>query len=77
MAIGAASSAPADGDSRIPSELLDRNKSAVAVAEKPGSAVVAAPANGSVPFGPGPGGHTQTLWSVVKSGSFQDVQLLS
>jgi len=71
---GAASSAPADGDSRIPSELLDRNKSAVAVAEKPVSAVVAAPANGSVPFGAGPGGHTQRLLTVVKSGSIQDVK---
>ena len=73
-ASGAASSASADGDSRIPSELLDRNKSAVAVAEKPGSAVVAAPANGSVPFGAGPGGHTQRLLTVVKSGSIQDVK---
>ncbi len=73
-ASGAASSAPADGDSRIPSELLDRNKSAVALAEKPSSAVVAAPANGSVPFGAGPGGHTQRLLTVVKSGSIQDVK---
>ncbi|MFM8662282.1 MAG: menaquinol-cytochrome c reductase cytochrome b subunit, partial [Acidimicrobiaceae bacterium] len=73
-ASGAASSAPADGDSRIPSELLDRNKSAVAVAEKPGSAVVAAPANGNVPIGAGPGGHTQRLLTVVKSGSIQDVK---
>ncbi len=73
-ASGAASSAPADGDSRIPSELLDRNKSAVAVAEKAGSAVVASPTNGGVPFGAGPGGHTQRLLTVVKSGSIQDVK---
>ncbi len=73
-ASGAASSAPADGDSRIPSELLDRNKSAVAVAEKAGSVVVASPTNGGVPFGAGPGGHTQRLLTVVKSGSIQDVK---
>ena len=70
---GAAVSAPADGDSRISSDLLDRNKSAVAVAEKAGNVVVATPASG-VPFGAGPGGHTQRLLTVVKSGSIQDVK---
>ena len=71
---GAVASAPADGDSRISSDLLDRNKSAVAVAEKASSTVVATPANASVPFGAGPGGHTQRLLTVVKSGSIQDVK---
>ena len=46
---------------------------AVAVAEKVG-AVVAAPAAGGVPVGAGPGGHTQRLLTVVKSGSIQDVK---
>lgn len=46
----------------------------VAVAEKVG-AVVAAPADGGgVPVGAGPGGHTQRLLTVVKSGSIQDVK---
>ncbi|NCW84517.1 MAG: menaquinol-cytochrome c reductase cytochrome b subunit, partial [Acidimicrobiia bacterium] len=70
---GATTSATSDGDSRIPSELLDRNKGAVAVAEKPG-AVVASQSNGGVPVGAGPGGHTQRLLTVVKSGSIQDVK---
>ena len=72
-ASGATTSASSEGDSRIPSELLDRNKSAVAVAEKPG-AVVASQSNGGVPVGAGPGGHTQRLLTVVKSGSIQDVK---
>ncbi|MEO6714243.1 MAG: hypothetical protein ABIM89_12545 [Mycobacteriales bacterium] len=47
---------------------------AVALAEKVG-AVVAAPAlGGGVPVGAGPGGHTQRLLTVVKSGSIQDVK---
>ncbi len=71
---GTATSATTDGDSRISSDLLDRNKSAVVVAEKSGAAAVVAPANGSVPFGAGPGGHTQRLLTVVKSGSIQDVK---
>ncbi len=46
----------------------------VAVAEKVG-AVVAAPAEGGgVPLSAGPGGHTQRLLTVVKSGSIQDVK---
>ena len=47
---------------------------AVAVADKVG-AVVSAPAAGAgVPVGAGPGGHTQRLLTVVKSGSIQDVK---
>jgi menaquinol-cytochrome c reductase cytochrome b/c subunit len=51
----------------------------VAVAErdtagKVASVVQAAPAGGGVPIGAGPGGHTQRLLTVVKSGSIQDVK---
>ena len=75
-----------EGDSRIPAHLLERSKAAkakadgseggaVAVAEKVGAVVAAsaAPAGG-VPVGAGPGGHTQRLLTVVKSGSIQDVK---
>ncbi len=81
--------APA-GDSRIPEALLKRSQAAkaskagadapesggggVAVAEKVGAVVAAAPAGGGVPIGAGPGGHTQRLLTVVKSGSIQDVK---
>jgi hypothetical protein len=76
----------AAGDSRIPAHLLQRSKSAkskaagedsgggVAVAEKVGAVVAAAPATGGVPIGAGPGGHTQRLLTVVKSGTIQDVK---
>jgi menaquinol-cytochrome c reductase cytochrome b/c subunit len=46
----------------------------VAVADKVGSVVTAAPAGGGVPVGAGPGGHTQRLLTVVKSGSIQEVK---
>ena len=36
--------------------------------------VTAAPGAGGVPVGAGPGGHTQRLLTVVKSGSIQDVK---
>jgi hypothetical protein len=73
----AAEAAPAD--SRIPAHLLERSKAraagaqadaggAVAVAERP-----AAPAP-TIPVAAGPGGHTQRLLTVVKSGSIQDVK---
>jgi len=69
----------ATGDSRIPAHLLERSKAAkaggsVAVAEKPSGAVITAPAEGNVPMSAGPGGHTQRLLTVVKSGSIQDVK---
>lgn len=86
----AASSEPAAAaDPRIPAHLLERSKAAkakaggataeapgggVAVAEKVASVVAAAPATGGVPIGAGPGGHTQRLLTVVKSGSIQDVK---
>ncbi len=47
---------------------------AVAVAEKVGAVVAAPAAGGAVPVGAGPGGHTQRLLTVVKSGSIQDVK---
>lgn len=46
----------------------------VAVADKVASVVQATPAGGGVPIGAGPGGHTQRLLTVVKSGSIQDVK---
>ncbi len=84
---GAAASEPA-ADSRIPAHLLERSKSAkqkaggaaessgggVAVADKVASVVQATPTAGGVPVGAGPGGHTQRLLTVVKSGSIQDVK---
>ena len=79
----AASDAPA-ADPRIPAHLLERSKAAkakvdgdsgaVAVAEKVGALVAVAPAAGGIPVGAGPGGHTQRLLTVVKSGSIQDVK---
>jgi menaquinol-cytochrome c reductase cytochrome b/c subunit len=47
---------------------------AVAVAEKVGAVVAAPVGGGGVPIGAGPGGHTQRLLTVVKSGSIQDVK---
>jgi hypothetical protein len=44
----------------------------VAVAERPAAVVTAGPA--AVPVGAGPGGHTQRLLTVVKSGSIQEVK---
>ena len=79
----AESDAPTDagaGDSRIPDHLLERSKAArasgdgaVAVADKAAAVVASAPA-GSVPVGAGPGGHTQRLLTVVKSGSIQETK---
>jgi menaquinol-cytochrome c reductase cytochrome b/c subunit len=77
------------GDSRIPAHLLERAKAArskaggeTATAESGGGVAVAtAPAGGGVataapPVAAGPGGHTQRLLTVVKSGSIQDVKAL-
>lgn len=79
----AESDAPADagaGDSRIPDHLLERSKAARAsgdgagaVADKAAAVVASAPV-GSVPVGAGPGGHTQRLLTVVKSGSIQETK---
>ena len=84
---GAGESAGGDtgaSDPRIPAHLLERSRAAkaksegdgggVAVADKVAAVVAAAPAAGGVPVGAGPGGHTQRLLTVVKSGSIQDVK---
>ena len=78
---------PAEADSRIPAHLLERSKAArtkaagdepesggVAVADKVAAAVATPAAGGGVPVGAGPGGHTQRLLTVVKSGSIQEVK---
>ena len=67
----AAKAAKAGGDA---GEAESSGGGAVAVAEKVGSVVAPAPAGGGVPVGAGPGGHTQRLLTVVKSGSIQDVK---
>ena len=88
-AASAAAEQPA-ADPRIPAHLLERSRAAkakseggdaaasggggVAVADKVASVVAAGPAAGGVPVGAGPGGHTQRLLTVVKSGSIQDVK---
>jgi hypothetical protein len=56
------------GGDRIPDAMLDRTKAASA------TAVVAAAPAGQVPVGAGPGGHTQRLLTVVKSGSIQEAK---
>ena len=83
---GAAANEPSEAaatDSRIPAHLLERSKArkatadgggGVAVQEKVASVVAAASVGGGVPVGAGPGGHTQRLLTVVKSGSIQDVK---
>jgi hypothetical protein len=83
-AAAAGASSEEAADPRIPAHLLERSKArkaqaegaggGVAVQEKVASVVTAAPAGGGVPVGAGPGGHTQRLLTVVKSGSIQDVK---
>jgi len=46
----------------------------LAVAERVGAVVSAPAGGGGVPVGAGPGGHTQRLLTVVKSGSIQEVK---
>ena len=81
---GESAGGDAGADPRIPAHLLERSRAAkaktegdgggVAVADKVAAVVAAAPAAGGVPVGAGPGGHTQRLLTVVKSGSIQDVK---
>jgi menaquinol-cytochrome c reductase cytochrome b/c subunit len=77
----------AAGESKIPAHLLERSKAAKAKAEggEPASTevatagvggVAAAAATVAAPLATGPGGHTQRLLTVVKSGSIQDVKAL-
>jgi hypothetical protein len=85
----AAAPAESAGDSRIPAHLLERSKAAKArkagggeaEASAGGGVATMAPAaaGGAVavptaPLATGPGGHTQRLLTVVKSGSIQDVK---
>jgi menaquinol-cytochrome c reductase cytochrome b/c subunit len=80
----AAAPAASAGGSKIPAHLLERSKSAkekaagggtaTAVAEKPAGAAPVVAAGGPPPLATGPGGHTQRLLTVVKSGSIQDVK---
>ena len=71
--------------SKIPAHLLERSKAAKAKADggDPGGGAVAtaapaaAPAAAAAaPLATGPGGHTQRLLTVVKSGSIQDVKAI-
>ncbi len=83
------SSAEPAADPRIPAHLLERSRAAkaqsggsegsegggaVAVQERVASVVAGGPSVGNLPLGAGPGGHTQRLLTVVKSGSIQDVK---
>jgi menaquinol-cytochrome c reductase cytochrome b/c subunit len=77
-------------DPRIPAHLLERSRAAkakaegaegesggggaVAVADRVAEVVQIPPAAAGVPVGAGPGGHTQRLLTVVKSGSIQEVK---
>lgn len=82
---GAAEDAPAaEAESTIPAHLLERSKAAKAqasggsvvsteVAAGGGGVATAAPPV-AAPLVTGPGGHTQRLLTVVKSGSIQDVK---
>ncbi|MCC6433698.1 MAG: menaquinol-cytochrome c reductase cytochrome b subunit [Acidimicrobiales bacterium] len=80
-AAAAAAAAPAGGTGgggdRIPAHLLDRSRSAAQNAglevAAPAGAVATAVADAR-PVASGPGGHTQRLLTVVKSGSIQDVR---
>lgn len=84
-----AADAPAGGDaagaSKIPAHLLERSKSAreqaaggggtaTAVVDRPVAASPVLAAGGPPSLVTGPGGHTQRLLTVVKSGSIQDVK---
>ncbi len=84
-----AAAPPADGDaagaSKIPAHLLERSKSAreqaaggggtaTAVVDRPAAASPVLAAGGPPSLVTGPGGHTQRLLTVVKSGSIQDVK---
>ena len=72
-------------ESKIPAHLLERSKAAKAKAEggeaaastevvAGSGAVATATATAPPPVATGPGGHTQRLLTVVKSGSIQDVK---
>jgi hypothetical protein len=75
--------APSEGESKIPAHLLERAKAArskAAGSDAGGAEVTPAAGGGTAvataapPVAAGPGGHTQRLLTVVKSGSIQDVK---
>ena len=79
--------APSEAASKIPAHLLERAKAArskaaggeATSAAETGGGVATASSGGGVatlapPVAAGPGGHTQRLLTVVKSGSIQDVK---
>lgn len=73
-----------EGAAKIPAHLLERSRAARAATAEPeapagaadsgGGVAVAAPPTAPPPVAAGPGGHTQRLLTVVKSGSIQDVK---
>ena len=75
-----------EGGPKIPAHLLERSRAARAATAEPetpagaapsdsgGGVAVAAPPTAPPPVAAGPGGHTQRLLTVVKSGSIQDVK---
>jgi hypothetical protein len=75
---------PSEAESKIPAHLLERSRAAKAKASgesgesstevAAAGAVATATATAPPPVGVGPGGHTQRLLTVVKSGSIQDVK---
>jgi hypothetical protein len=85
---GGEATPPSEAESRIPAHLLERSKAAKSRAEgegggggttdapstAPAVAAAAAVATAAPPVAAGPGGHTQRLLTVVKSGSIQDVK---
>ena len=86
--VGGDAAPTSEAASRIPAHLLERSRAAkarsegggeeasgggVAVAERPAGVAAAVPTAG-LPVGAGPGGHTQRLLTVVKSGSIQEVK---
>ena len=74
---GAATATEEKAESKIPEHLLERSVAAKSK-EPVAAAAASAPAAGSAPLPPagsGPGGNTQRLLTVVKSGSIQDVKL--
>jgi menaquinol-cytochrome c reductase cytochrome b/c subunit len=79
----ASDAAPSAAESKIPAHLLQRSKSAKAKGTEVetagggvGTAVAAATATAAAPAAmSGPGGHTQRLLTVVRSGSIQDIKM--
>ncbi|MGK2947491.1 MAG: menaquinol-cytochrome c reductase cytochrome b subunit [Acidimicrobiales bacterium] len=83
---GGEAAAPSEAESKIPAHLLERSKAAKAkaaggdasteVAASGGGVATATAPAAAAPVATGPGGHTQRLLTVVKSGSIQDVKAM-